>query len=94
MKILDFDLRKIFAPIILSVTFAFFSGISFGAIPLEVSRSLAPMLEDVTPAVVNISSEGRQVMRENPIFSDPFFRDFLISRCVRVPERHKASDRE
>jgi serine protease Do/serine protease DegQ len=77
MKILDFELRKTFAPVILSITLPFFSGISFGAIPLEISRSLAPMLENVTPAVVNISSEGLKVMRENPIFSDPFFRDFF-----------------
>ena len=77
MKILCFDVRKILAPILLSTCLLSFSGIGFGAIPLETSRSLAPMLENITPAVVNISSEGRRVMRENPIFSDPFFRDFF-----------------
>ena len=77
MKILSLDFRKTLAAIILSISLPFFSGASFGAIPLEISRSLAPMLENITPAVVNISTEGRQVMRENPIFSDPFFRDFF-----------------
>ena len=77
MKILSFDFRKILTPILLSTCLLSFSGIGFGAIPLETSRSLAPMLENITPAVVNISSEGRRVTRENPIFSDPFFRDFF-----------------
>ena len=39
--------------------------------------SLAPMLEEVTPAVVNIATEGRVLLRQNPLFSDPFFRRFF-----------------
>lgn len=39
--------------------------------------SLAPMLEEVTPAVVNIATEGRIRIRENPLLSDPFFRQFF-----------------
>lgn len=39
--------------------------------------SLAPMLEDVTPAVVNIATEGRIQLRQNPLFADPFFRQFF-----------------
>jgi serine protease Do/serine protease DegQ len=39
--------------------------------------SLAPMLEAVTPAVVNIATEGRIVMGRNPLLSDPFFRRFF-----------------
>jgi len=38
--------------------------------------SLAPMLEDVLPAVVNISSAQTQVVN-NPLFNDPFFRRFF-----------------
>ncbi|MBI2993396.1 MAG: DegQ family serine endoprotease [Gammaproteobacteria bacterium] len=38
--------------------------------------SLAPMLEGVTPAVVNIATEGR-VQLQNPLFADPFFRRFF-----------------
>lgn len=44
--------------------------------------SLAPMLEKVTPAVVNIATEGHVELRLNPLFSDPFFRRFF-----NVPER-------
>ena len=39
--------------------------------------SLAPMLERVTPAVVNIATEGRIQLRYNPLFNDPFFRRFF-----------------
>ena len=39
--------------------------------------SLAPMLEQVTPAVVNIATEGRVRQTLNPLFSDPFFQRFF-----------------
>lgn len=39
--------------------------------------SLAPMLERVTPAVVNIATEGRMRIEQNPLFNDPFFRFFF-----------------
>lgn len=39
--------------------------------------SLAPMLEKITPAVVNISTEGRVKVRQNPLFADPFFQRFF-----------------
>lgn len=38
--------------------------------------SLAPMLEEVTPAVVNIATEGRITVQQNPLFADPYFRRF------------------
>ncbi|MFT4580429.1 MAG: Do/DeqQ family serine protease [Gammaproteobacteria bacterium] len=39
--------------------------------------SLAPMLENVTPAVVNIATEGHVEIRSNPLLNDPFFRRFF-----------------
>ena len=39
--------------------------------------SLAPMLEHVTPAVVNIATEGHVELQLNPLFNDPFFRRFF-----------------
>ncbi len=39
--------------------------------------SLAPMLEKVTPAVVNISTRGSMRAQENPLMRDPFFRYFF-----------------
>src|SRR4030095_796038 len=38
--------------------------------------SLAPMLKNCTPAVVNIATRGT-VQQENPLLNDPFFRRFF-----------------
>jgi serine protease Do/serine protease DegQ len=58
------------------------------AIPVVPSRdgmpTLAPMLETVTPAVVNISVLSRSPEVENPLLQDPFFRRFFD-----VPSRPK-----
>ncbi|MBF8270146.1 MAG: 2-alkenal reductase [Gammaproteobacteria bacterium] len=51
------------------------------ALPLAVNGdelpSLAPMLDQVTPAVVNIATEGRVQLQQNPLSADPFFRQFF-----------------
>ena len=54
--------------------------------------SLAPLLQDVTPAVVNISVQARSAIEENPLFRDPFFRRFfeLPDQAAR-PERSAGS---
>lgn len=39
--------------------------------------SLAPMLKDVNPAVVNISTFTTQRVQQNPLLNDPFFRRFF-----------------
>jgi len=39
--------------------------------------SLAPVLEKVTPAVVNIATKSFIQQRENPLLQDPFFRQFF-----------------
>jgi len=39
--------------------------------------TLAPMLAQVTPAVVNISVVTRSPMEDNPLFRDPLFRRFF-----------------
>ena len=43
----------------------------------ETLPSLAPMLEDVLPSVVNISTEGRVAAGSSPFQSDPFFERFF-----------------
>ncbi len=55
------------------------AGPALGAIP-EVSGvpSLAPMLNEVTPGVVNIAVRGREAaVADNPLLKDPFFRRFF-----------------
>ena len=39
--------------------------------------SLAPMLERVLPSVVNIATQSRVRVQDNPLFQDPFFRRFF-----------------
>ncbi|WP_448566466.1 DegQ family serine endoprotease [Thalassotalea ganghwensis] len=46
--------------------------------------SLAPMLKQVNPAVVNIATYSEQKYSQNPLLNDPFFRHFF-----NVPERRK-----
>jgi serine protease Do len=53
--------------------------------------SLAPLLREVTPAVVNISVRGR-VKEDNPLYQDPVFRQFFdvpkqLERQVQATER-------
>src|SRR5262245_39716077 len=54
---------------------------AFGQLPATVGDkpvpSLAPMLKNVTPAVVNIATRGTVTQQENPLLNDPFFRRFF-----------------
>jgi serine protease Do/serine protease DegQ len=56
------------------------SALAVAQIPAQVGQtpvpSLAPMLKNVTPAVVNIATRGT-VQQENPLLNDPFFRRFF-----------------
>jgi len=54
------------------------------ALPLDArgQPTLAPMLAQVTPAVVNISVLTRAPVEENPLFQDPLFRRFF-----NIPDR-------
>ena len=53
----------------------------FAALPAAVEGqplpTLAPMLQEVTPAVVNIATVGRVRLQQNPLLNDPFFRRFF-----------------
>jgi len=46
--------------------------------------SLAPMLENVMPAVVNISASARSSLADSPLLNDPFFRRFF-----KIPEQQQ-----
>ena len=39
--------------------------------------TLSPLLEQVTPGVVNIAVRGHVAAQPNPLFDDPFFRRFF-----------------
>jgi Do/DeqQ family serine protease len=53
--------------------------------------SLAPMLEKILPAVVNISTRSTVRLRRNPLLDDPFFRRFFDLPEVQPRERQSQS---
>ncbi len=63
------------------ISFSFLAPVVNAALPMQLDGeelpSLAPMLENVTPGVVNIATEGRIQMQQNPLFADPLFRRFF-----------------
>jgi Do/DeqQ family serine protease len=67
--------------LMLVVLLALFCAPAGAALPASVDGqplpSLAPMLERVTPAVVNISTISRVRTQDHPLLRDPFFRWFF-----------------
>jgi Do/DeqQ family serine protease len=58
--------------------------------------TLAPMLKQVNPAVVNISTFSRREQQYNPLLNDPFFRRFFdlpeeFESEPQVPEKRQQS---
>ena len=50
--------------------------------------SLSPLVEKVTPAVVNIAVKSEAPAEENPMLKDPFFRKFFnIPDLPQVQQR-------
>lgn len=60
---------------------AIMGSVSHAALPVFVEGqqlpSLAPMLEQTTPSVVHIATEGRTVEATHPLLNDPFFERFF-----------------
>jgi len=54
-----------------STAFAQIPDLGIGRVP-----TLAPLVKEVTPAVVNISVQGK-IREDNPLYHDPFFREFF-----------------
>ncbi len=52
--------------------------------------SLAPMLERVTPAVVNIATHSIVQVADNPLLNDPFFRRFFGAPKKQKPRQKRA----
>ena len=77
-------MRKSFQLVLLPASLVILLGVVFPAhsgLPFADSRNgvptLAPLLQGVTPAVVNISVQSRSAIEDNPLFRDPFFRRFF-----------------
>lgn len=74
--------RRLFIALLLCAFITPLMGPASAALPMADSQgaplpTLAPMLEQVTPAVVNISTRGRVQVQGNPLLQDPFFRRFF-----------------
>ncbi len=67
----------------------------FAALPLvdgngDQVPSLAPVLKQVTPAVVNISTFTTRAVQQNPLLNDPFFRHFFqIPPGAQQPQQRR-----
>ena len=92
-------MQKSFRIILLRTSFMVLLGVAlpgYSALPFTNSKNgmptLAPLLHDVTPAVVNISVLTPSAIEDNPLFRDPFFRRFfdLPDQAAR-PERSAGS---
>ena len=87
--------KFIWLPVIIIVAAALVPS-AYSAMPVVGSKNgvptLAPLLEEVTPAVVNISVQPRSTMEDNPLFRDPFFRRFFnIPDQAERPEQSAGS---
>jgi Do/DeqQ family serine protease len=83
-----------FARLTLSCLVLLFSIPASAGLPMTDSQgqplpTLAPMLERVTPAVVNIATTGHVNMQQNPLFNDPFFQFFF-----NLPEQQQPRQRQ
>ena len=79
--------KKIYTTIIMIATL--FVAQTYAALPNVTHEgkpfpSLAPMVKEVHPAVLNISTFSTQQHSNNPLFNDPFFRRFF-----NVPEQRQ-----
>ncbi len=72
---------RIFAAVLICVGLVPVSNELWADLPLAVGGhplpSLAPVIEKASPAVVNIATESRVKLRQNPLLNDPFFRRFF-----------------
>ena len=76
----------LFAAVICSVSITFAEA---QPLPLRSGRgvpTLAPLVQEITKTVVNIAVVSKQPMNLNPLFNDPFFRDFFNLPDMAEPE--------
>jgi serine protease Do/serine protease DegQ len=75
-------LRHLHTTILVIFSYLLLSASSHAALPSQINAqqlpTLAPMLEKITPAVVNIAAIGQvQVKQRNTLMDDPIFRHFF-----------------
>tara|TARA_Y100001934_G_C12385419_1_gene795343 strand:- start:9154 stop:10539 length:1386 start_codon:yes stop_codon:yes gene_type:complete len=78
----------------LCVSLLFLSLPSYAALPFfgkndSAKPTLAPMIQEVSPAVVNISVQAKSKVINNPLLNDPFFRHFF-----NLPQQQSPQSRQ
>ena len=68
--------RRVITGIVLFYVYAMLS-VAQASATWTAGSSLAPMLKQVLPAVVNVSTKSLVHLEQNPLFNDPFFRHFF-----------------
>ncbi|HVH82256.1 MAG TPA: Do family serine endopeptidase [Stellaceae bacterium] len=86
-------MKRLVSALVLVGGVAWLPPAAFAASPIPefnggIVPSLAPMLKNVTPGVVNIAVKGR-VREQNPLLQDPFFRQFF-----NIPKNQQFQERE
>lgn len=74
------NLRALAAAIVMSIAFTTGPTVAQSAAvdaTVPSAPTLAPMLQRVTPAVVNIAVVSRSTVENNPLYSDPYFRRYF-----------------
>lgn len=76
--------------VLLVICFTTFSGIAMSGLPSSINGqempSLAPVVERVSPAVVNIATKGHVDIEKHPLANDPFFKRFFRG-LENLPQR-------
>ncbi len=86
-NILGSCLVLVFTLLASSASSAFFPKSDSQGQPLP---SLAPMLKEVNPAVVNISTFATRQVQQNPLLNDPFFRRFFNVPPQQQPQKRRS----
>jgi len=76
---------------LLSLWLVLFMQTAYAALPQQLNGnampSLAPMVKQVSPAVVNISTHSKITVQQNPLLNDPFFRYFFRQEPQQPSQR-------
>ena len=84
-------LRPTFLLVLLVCWFPSFGGSLPASVGSDPVPSLAPMLERVLPNVVNIATNGKVQVQQNPLMDDPLFREFFDMPRSQPQERRFSS---
>ena len=84
-------ISAVFAAIVITAFAAAGLNPARAVMPSDQIPTLAPLIKEVSPAVVNIATSGTVEVERNPFFDDPFFRRFFGEREGEPQRRQSQS---